>query len=164
MTLSTPDLDLERSWMAEAIRLATDSVRSGGGPFGAVVVQDREIVATGSNQVTSTLDPTAHAEVTAMRNACRELGTFSLAGCVLVTSCEPCPMCLSSALWARFDRIVFSADRDDAAAGGFDDREFYQLFQRNPEGIWPITMDRIEMPNRTEPFDTWLTKPDRVEY
>lgn len=164
MTLSTPDLDIERTWMAEAIRLATASVTSGGGPFGAVVVRDRDIIATGSNQVTSTLDPTAHAEVTAMRNACRELGSFSLAGCVLVTSCEPCPMCLSSALWARVDRIVYSADRHDAAAGGFDDRAFYQLFEKRSDGPWPVTMDRIEMPNRTEPFDNWLTKPDRIEY
>lgn len=164
MTLSTTDLDLERAWMVEAIRIATDSVNGGGGPFGAVVARERDIVATGNNQVTSTLDPTAHAEVTAMRNACRELGSFSLAGCVLVTSCEPCPMCLSSALWARFDRIVFAADRDDAAAGGFDDRAFYRLFAKNPAGTWPITMDRIEMPNRTEPFDTWLAKPDRIEY
>lgn len=164
MSLSTPDLDLEQAWMTEAIRLATDSVARGGGPFGAVVVRGRDIVATGNNQVTSTLDPTAHAEVTAMRNACRELCTFSLTGCLLVTSCEPCPMCLSSALWARFDRIVFAADRDDAAAGGFDDRAFYQLFEKNPTGTWPIALDRIEMPNRTEPFDNWLTKPDRIEY
>lgn len=157
-------LELERAWMDEAIRLATESVANGGGPFGALIVKDGEVVAVGNNQVTSTLDPTAHGEVTAMRAACKQLDTFSLDGCVLVTSCEPCPMCLSSALWARVDRIIFAADRDDAAVAGFDDRKFYDLFEKKPQSDWPTTIEQLDLPNRTAPFDAWLAKSDRIDY
>ncbi|MEU8890315.1 nucleoside deaminase [Streptomyces sp. NPDC048442] len=150
--------------MDEVIGLATTSVRNGGGPFGALVAKDGEIVAIGNNQVTANLDPTAHAEVSAMRAACKELNTFSLEGCVLITSCEPCPMCLSSALWARVDRIVFAADRDDAAVAGFDDRKFYDLFEKKPQSAWPATIEQLAMANRTEPFDAWLAKSDRIDY
>lgn len=153
----------QASWMQEAIRLANESVASGGGPFGAVIATADGIVATGTNKVTSNLDPTAHAEVTAIREACQALNTFKLDGCVLVTSCEPCPMCMASALWARLDRIVFAADRDDAAKAGFDDREFYDLFT-DPEAAWPTPVRRIHADNRTQPFDAWLDKPDRIEY
>ncbi|MFB7253673.1 nucleoside deaminase [Streptomyces nojiriensis] len=156
--------DLERTWLDEAIRLATNSVANGGGPFGALVAKGGEIVAIGNNRVTSTLDPTAHAEVSAMRAACQELDTFSLEGCVLVTSCEPCPMCLSSALWARVDRIVFAADRDDAAVAGFDDRKFYDLFEKQPASKWPLAIERLDLPNRTAPFDAWVAKTDRIDY
>lgn len=154
----------ETEWMSRAIALATENVATGGGPFGALVVRDGDVVATGTNHVTSTLDPTAHAEVTAIRDACHALDTFALDGCVLVTSCEPCPMCLASALWARIDRIVYAADRDDAARGGFDDRKFYDLFQKKPESAWTMAVQRITMPNRTEPFDAWLAKEDRIDY
>ncbi|MFI0978406.1 nucleoside deaminase [Streptomyces sp. NPDC021093] len=150
--------------MDEAIRLATTSVQNGGGPFGALVAKDGEIVAIGNNQVTANLDPTAHAEVSAMRAACQKLNTFSLEGCVLITSCEPCPMCLSSALWARVDRIVFAADRDDAAVAGFDDRKFYDLFEKKPQSMWPAQIVRLDVANRTEPFDAWLAKSDRIDY
>lgn len=153
----------EHDWMAEAIRIGTDSVVDGGGPFGAVIVSDGEIVARGNNLVTTNLDPTAHAEVTAIRNACRELATFKLDGCVLVTSCEPCPMCMASALWSRLDSVVYAADRDDAAVAGFDDRAFYDLFT-DPDAVWPTPVRRIHVDNRTEPFDTWRNKADRVEY
>ncbi|MEV8524313.1 MULTISPECIES: nucleoside deaminase [unclassified Streptomyces] len=156
--------ELERTWMDEAIGLATDSVKNGGGPFGALIAKDGKIVATGNNNVTSNLDPTAHGEVTAIRAACQILGTFSLEGCVLVTSCEPCPMCLSSALWARVDRIIFAADRDDAAVAGFDDRKFYDLFEKQPAELWPMEVERVEMVNRTAPFDAWIAKSDRVDY
>ncbi|WP_455351993.1 nucleoside deaminase [Streptomyces sp. SYSU K217416] len=167
MTTYTQDTniqDLERAWMEEAIRLATNSVTNGGGPFGALVAKGGEIVAIGNNQVTATLDPTAHAEVSAMRAACKTLDTFSLEGCVLVTSCEPCPMCLSSALWARFDRIVYAADRHDAAVAGFDDRKFYDLFEKQPASMWPMPVERLDLPNRTAPFDAWLAKSDRIDY
>lgn len=163
-TEETTVQERERAWMEEAIRLATVSVSDGGGPFGALVVKDGEVVATGHNQVTANLDPTAHAEVSAMRAACQELGVFSLEGCVLITSCEPCPMCLSTALWARVERIVFAADRDDAAVAGFDDRRFYNLFEKKPASMWPTSVDQLDLPNRTEPFDAWLAKPDRVDY
>ncbi|MFJ6721142.1 MULTISPECIES: nucleoside deaminase [unclassified Streptomyces] len=156
--------DLENAWIEEAIRLATNSVANGGGPFGALIAKDGEVVALGNNQVTATLDPTAHAEVSAMRAACKELNTFSLAGCVLVTSCEPCPMCLSSALWARVDRIVFAADRHDAAVAGFDDRKFYDLFEKTPASMWPMSVEQLHLPNRTQPFDAWLAKSDRIDY
>ncbi|MFG2330292.1 nucleoside deaminase [Streptomyces sp. NPDC048604] len=156
--------ELERAWLEEAIRLATQSVANGGGPFGALIAKNGEVVAIGNNQVTSNLDPTAHAEVSAIRAACKQLNTFSLEGCVLVTSCEPCPMCLSSSLWARVDRIVFAADRDDAAVAGFDDRKFYDLFEKRPESDWPTDVERLDLPNRTEPFDAWLAKADRIDY
>jgi len=125
----------ESEWLAHCVELATKNVTDGGGPFGALVVKDGTIVSTGVNQVTTTLDPTAHAEVVAIRRACRELGTFRLDGCLLVSSCEPCPMCLSSALWARVDRVIYAADRHDAAKAGFDDLAFYELFDR-PRDTW----------------------------
>ncbi len=155
---------LERAWMQEAIELATNSVHNGGGPFGALVAKGSEAIALGNNQVTATLDPTAHAEVSALRAACRKLDTFSLEGCVLITSCEPCPMCLSSALWARVDRLVFSADRHDAAVAGFDDRKFYDLFDKKPQSMWPMSVEHLDLPNRTAPFDAWVAKSDRVDY
>lgn len=150
-------------WIAEALRLADRNVAAGGGPFGALVVHDGRTVATGINRVTIDLDPTAHAEVTAIRGACSALGRFSLAGCTLVTSCEPCPMCLTSALWARLDRIVYAADRDDAARAGFDDRAFYDLMDA-PRADWPLAVERVDAGDRTRPFDSWLAKTDRVAY
>lgn len=156
--------DLENAWMQEAILLATTSVANGGGPFGALVAKDGQVVATGNNRVTSTLDPVAHAEVTALRNACQELNTFSLEGCTLITSCEPCPMCLTSSLWARVDRLVFAADRNDAAIADFDDRRFYELFEKKPSSMWPMTIDRLDLPNRNAPFEAWRAKTDRVAY
>ena len=154
----------ERAWLEKAIALAIDSVTNGGGPFGALIARDGAVVALGNNQVTATLDPVAHAEVSAMRAACRSLDAFSLEGCVLITSCEPCPMCLSAALWARVDRVVYSADRHDAAVAGFDDRRFYDLFEKKPASMWPMSVERLVLPNRTAPFDAWLAKSDRVDY
>ncbi|MDR7303031.1 nucleoside deaminase [Haloactinomyces albus] len=153
----------ENQWMGEVIRLATDSVATGGGPFGALVASGGEVVATGTNLVTSNFDPTAHAEVTAIRNACRTLGTFKLDGCVLVSSCEPCPMCMASALWARLDSIIYAADREDAAVAGFDDRAFYELFS-DPDSVWPTSVRRVHADDRTAPFDAWQVKADRIEY
>jgi tRNA(Arg) A34 adenosine deaminase TadA len=156
--------EFERASLEEAIRLATNSVMTGGGPFGALIVKDGEIVVTGHNQVTASLDPTAHAEVSAIRAACQRLGTFTLEGCLLVTSCEPCPMCLSSALWARVDRVLYAADRHDAAVAGFDDSRFYDLFDKKPASMWPMPVDQLDLSNRTAPFDAWLAKPDRIAY
>lgn len=160
---STTTADIEQRWMNRAIELATDNVGDGGGPFGALVVRGEELVATGTNRVTAELDPTAHAEVGAIRNACRTLGAFSLAGCVLVSSCEPCPMCLASALWARLDAVLYAADRQEAAEAGFDDREFHRLFE-DPHAVRPTEVRRLDVPNRNAAFDAWLAKPDRVEY
>jgi tRNA(Arg) A34 adenosine deaminase TadA len=154
---------MENDWLAEALRLATDNVAAGGGPFGAIVVRDGSIIATGTNQVTPTLDPTAHAEIVAIRAACQAIGDFRLTGCVLVSSCEPCPLCLSAALWARLDRVIYAADRHDAAAAGFDDREFYDLFAR-PRETWPVPVHCIRADSSNAPFKAWLSHPDRVSY
>ena len=149
--------------MARAIELATQNVADGGGPFGAVVVRDGRAVAEGQNRVTANLDPTAHAEVVAIRAACQVVGDFSLAGTTLYASCEPCPLCLSAALWARVDRVVYAADRDDAARGGFDDREFYELFSRDRE-TWHIEIEAVRPDNAPAPFDAWLAHEHRTDY
>lgn len=153
----------DRGFLDLAVEAAVASVGAGGGPFGAVVVRGGEVVATGVNQVTITLDPTAHAEVVAIRAACRALGTFKLDGCVLVSSCEPCPLCLAAALWARVDRVVYAADRHDAADAGFDDRAFYDLFAR-PRAEWRMPVVQAEATDRVAPFTAWANRPNRVAY
>ncbi|MDR7278880.1 nucleoside deaminase [Catenuloplanes atrovinosus] len=153
----------DRALLDLAVAAAVENVAAGGGPFGALVVRDGEVVATGVNRVTATLDPTAHAEVVAIRAACRALGTFKLDGCVLVSSCEPCPLCLAAALWARVDRVVYAADRHDAAEAGFDDRAFYDLFAK-PREEWEVPVVQAEAGDRVAPFTAWASRPDRVEY
>jgi guanine deaminase len=150
-------------WLARSIELAVENVAAGGGPFGAVIVRDGDLLAEGQNRVTATLDPTAHAEVVAIRAACQAVGDFSLAGATLYTSCEPCPLCLSAALWARVDRVVFAADRHDAARGGFDDREFYELFARD-RSTWDVRIDAVRPENAVAPFDAWLAHEGRTDY
>ena len=154
---------VDTRWIERSIQLAVENVANGGGPFGALIVRNGELVAEGQNRVTATLDPTAHAEVVAIRAACQAAGDFSLAGATLYTSCEPCPLCLSAALWARVDRVVFAANRDDAAHGGFDDREFYELFARD-RSTWEVSIDSLRPANATAPFDAWLSKGDRTDY
>lgn len=156
--------DDDQAWAAETISRAIANVTAGGGPFAALVVKDGAVVATGVNRVTTDLDPTAHGEVTAIRAACSSLETFSLAGCVLYSSCEPCPMCLASAMWARVDRVVYAADRDDAARGGFDDRAFYELFARDRSTWDSPSVARLALPDSAAPFDAWLAKADRTPY
>ncbi len=153
----------DESWLAHAVELATANVAHGGGPFGAVVVRGDELVSSGQNRVTLDLDPTAHAEVVAIRSACSVLGDFSLAGCTLYTSCEPCPLCVSASLWARLDRVVYAADRDDAARGGFDDRAFYELFE-TPRSAWSMPVSGHPLATGFAPFEAWLAKSDRVRY
>ena len=145
------------------IDLATQNVASGGGPFGAMIVRDGQVIATGVNQVTPTLDPTAHAEVVAIRAACQVLGDFKLTGCTLISSCEPCPLCLSAALWARVDKVIYAADRDDAAAAGFDDREFYELFGK-PRTDWDLPVHQISTGEDNAPFTAWLSSATRIDY
>jgi guanine deaminase len=149
--------------LRHVVECAVQNVAAGGGPFAALVVEGDRVVAEGVNRVTRDLDPTAHAEVVAIRAACRTLDRFSLAGCVLVASCEPCPLCLSAALWARVDRVVYVADRDDAARAGFDDRAFYELFDR-PRTTWPVPVEQTRTDGDGAPFDAWLAKPDRIAY
>jgi len=153
----------DAKWLARAVELATLNVANAGGPFGAVIVRDGELIAEGQNRVTANLDPTAHAEVTAIRAACQAIGEFSLAGMTLYTSCEPCPLCLSASLWARLDRVVFAADRHDAARGGFDDLEFYELFARD-RSTWPMTIDSVRTLDAPAPFDAWLESEARIDY
>jgi guanine deaminase len=142
---------------------AVDNVAAGGGPFAALIVRGDEVVAEGVNRVTRDLDPTAHAEVVAIRTACQTVNDFSLAGCVLVSSCEPCPLCLAAALWARVDEVVYVADRDDAARAGFDDRAFYDLFDQ-PRSGWPTLVHQARIAPAAAPFDAWLAKSDRIAY
>lgn len=153
----------DEQWLERAVRLAVENVDAGGGPFGAVIVREGIEVADGQNRVTRDLDPTAHAEVTAIRRACAALEDFSLAGCVLYTSCEPCPLCLTASLWARLDRVVYAADRHDAARGGFDDREFYDLLGRD-RTTWPTRVERGTHTAALAPFEAWLGKADRTAY
>jgi len=157
-------MDVDARFLREAIRLARTRMREGkGGPFGAVVVRDGVIVARGWNAVTSSLDPTAHAEVVAIRRACRKLGSFSLAGCVLYASCEPCPMCLAAAYWARVDRLVYAAGRGDAARAGFDDAFIYDQVPL-PAAERSLPTAQLLRPEAVAVFDDWLAKPDRIPY
>lgn len=155
---------MDNPFMARAIQLSIENVRSGrGGPFGAIVVKGGEIIAEGVNSVTGTNDPTAHAEVTAIREACKKLQTFELKGCEIYTSCEPCPMCLGAIYWARPDRIYFGNTASDAAKIGFDDSLIYRemsepLSQRR---IPSIQMMRDEA---LEGFRAWSEKTDKLPY
>lgn len=153
----------DAGWLAMSVRLAQENVVAGGGPFGALIVRDGQLISTGTNRVTRDFDPTAHAEVVAIREACRKLGRFDLAGCDLVASCEPCPLCLSASLWARVDRVIYTADRYDAAKAGFDDLAFYDLFA-TPRESWHMPVKAVEIDTRVTPFEAWLAKVDRIEY
>ena len=150
--------------MRDAIRLSVEGVRSGkGGPFGCVIVRGGKVVARGSNQVTSTCDPTAHAEVVAIREACKALGTFQLADCVLYTSCEPCPMCLAAIYWARIPDVYYGNSREDAAAIGFDDDFIYREIPL-PVGERRVPMKRLLNTEAKGAFNEWAAKPDKVSY
>jgi guanine deaminase len=157
---ASPD---DEAWLARAIEVASQNVAEGGGPFGAVVVREGVEVVAAGNRVTRDLDPTAHAEVVAIRAACRALNTFSLAGSTLYASCEPCPLCLSAALWARVDRVVFAADRHDAERAGFDDREFYELLERD-RATWPNPVVEHRIARAGEPFEAWRAYTARTPY
>ena len=151
------------SYIRQAIDLAVDNVRRGGGPFAALIVRDGVVIATGVNQVTRTNDPTAHAEVVAIREACRVLGDFQLAGCDLYTSCEPCPMCLGAIYWARPTRVFFAATKDDAAQAGFDDALIYREIAVDPAAR-SLPMLRVVDETASLPFRDWAEKTDRAEY
>ena len=154
----------DKEFMRRAIELAQNGIDAAqGGPFGAIVVYDGEIIGEGCNRVTSTNDPTAHAEVVAIREACKKLNSFQLEDCVIYTSCEPCPMCLGAIYWARPKRMLFACTREDAAEIGFDDQLIYEELER------PIEERRIESINflRDEGltvFENWANKLDKTEY
>jgi tRNA(Arg) A34 adenosine deaminase TadA len=154
----------DERFMRHAIALSRRGMEAGaGGPFGAVVVADGRVVAEGWNQVTSTNDPTAHAEVVAIRRACTALGRFDLRGAVLYTSCEPCPMCLAAAYWARLDAVVFGNAREDAAAIGFDDQFLYDEVPK-PVAARALPMRRLLSAEALEVFGAWAEKADKVAY
>lgn len=150
--------------MREAIALGREGMRrDGGGPFGAIVVRDGKIVGRGNNQVTTTLDPTAHAEVMAIRAACQSLGRFDLRGCEIYTSCEPCPMCLAAIYWARLDRVFYACTRHDAAAIGFDDQFIYEELPREIAGR-ALPMEQIYREPALELFREWNANPGKIPY
>ena len=149
--------------MARAIALSHEMVHAGGGPFGALIARGGVIVAEGGNRVTLSRDPTAHAEIVAIRAACTALGTFTLAGCEIYTSCEPCPMCLGAIYWARLDRIYFGNVRTDAARIGFDDAFLYREILL-PVEARAIPMVQMLHAEAIAAFDAWEANPDKVPY
>lgn len=155
----------DEHYLREAISLSrTGMERNDGGPFGCVIVKDGEIIGRGNNRVTSSNDPTAHAEVVAIREACQKLGSFQLEGCTLYTSCEPCPMCLGAIYWARPDRIVFAAQREDAAAAGFDDQLIYDELPLPPEKRRIPTTAGLLRLDAQAVFSAWIAKQDKTTY
>lgn len=159
-----PVLEEDSKYLAEAIRLAQEGVSADrGGPFGAIIVKNGEILGVGNNGVTSTNDPTAHAEVTAIRHACKEIADFQLDGATIYSSCEPCPMCLAAIYWARIERVVYACTRDDAASIGFDDAHIYnELPLSNEERS--IQIDTMMRDEGLEAFKAWKEKEDKVRY
>ena len=151
-------------FLTMAIEMAIDNVKTGnGGPFGAIIVKDGEIIGRGVNTVTCANDPTAHAEVNAIRDACNRLGTFQLEGCILYTSCEPCPMCLGAIYWARPQAVYFAANKTDAARAGFDDAFIYDELEKKHENR-SIPFIPLPHPKAIEAFEEWNNKNDRISY
>ncbi|MBT9523265.1 MAG: nucleoside deaminase [Dechloromonas sp.] len=157
-------MNLDDQFLARAIELARHGSESGeGGPFGAVIVRDGKIIAEGWNRVVASHDPTAHAEISAIRTACAGADSFHLPGCTLYASSEPCPMCLSAAYWARIDRIVFANSRAEAAAIGFCDDELYSELNRHFSSR-SIVMEHHPTPGALEPLERWAANPGRIPY
>jgi tRNA(Arg) A34 adenosine deaminase TadA len=152
------------TFMQRAVAIALEKMHDNeGGPFGAVIVRNGEIIAEGWNQVTSANDPTAHAEIVAIRAACAKLGTFDLSDCEMFASCEPCPMCVGAIYWARFRRLYYGNTRDEAAAIGFDDAFIYKevCLDRSARSI---PTEQLRTADSDRPFAEWVQKPDRIEY
>ncbi len=150
--------------MRRAIALSAEKMRAGlGGPFGALIARDGKIIAEGHNQVTSSNDSTAHAEVVAIRTACRQLGSFNLQGCEMYTSCEPCPMCLGAIYWARLDRVYYANTRIEAAAIGFDDDHIYRELDK-PIDDRAVPFIHLESAEARQIFKEWLEKADKIPY
>ena len=149
--------------MARAIELSIESVNTGGGPFGSVIVKDEKIIAEGFNKVTSTNDPTAHGEIVAIRQACKNLSDFNLNGCELYSTCEPCPMCLSAIYWAHVDKIYYANTRDDAQKIDFDDSSIYSELLKNIKKR-KIPMIQMMRDEALKAFELWNKKTDKVKY
>ncbi|WP_367154514.1 nucleoside deaminase [Methylomonas sp. HYX-M1] len=154
---------MHSSFLRRAVELAVDNVGQGGGPFGALVVKDDKVIAASGNRVTVNLDPTAHAEVLAIRLACRELGSFQLTGCTLYTSCEPCPMCLGAIYWARLQAVYYACNRQDAAQAGFDDRFIYDEIGKSSDNRC-IPMIYLNLNNAGLPFQAWDDLQSKIKY
>ena len=154
---------MNKNFMKRAIEISIENVNKGGGPFGSIIAKDNKIIAEGSNKVTLSNDPTAHGEIVAIRDACRKLNTFTLKGCELYSSCEPCPMCLSAIYWARIDKIYYANTREDAQKIDFDDSLIYSEFKKsiNERKIPMIQMMRNEA---LKAFELWDKKTDKVKY
>ena len=150
-------------FMRKAIELSLENVQNGGGPFGAVIVKDGEIIATGMNRVTAACDPTAHAEVSAIRSAASKLKTFNLSGCEIYTSCEPCPMCLGAIYWARLDKMYYGNTKTDAKNIGFDDSFIYDELELKPEKR-KLPSENILHNEAIKAFKMWEEKEDKIEY
>ena len=150
-------------FMRQAIALALENIRNGGGPFAAVIAKNGALIATGANRVTTGNDPTAHAEIVAIREACKRLESFQLDHCDLYTTCEPCPMCLGAIYWARLDRVYYANTRDDAAAIGFDDEAIYREFAKTiPDRTVPFI--HLPLAEGKRVFREWVDKPDKIPY
>ena len=153
----------KNQFMARAIQLAAENVYNNGGPFGAVIVKNGEIVGEGVNRVSSSNDPTAHAEIQAIRDACKKLDTFKLDGCEIYTSCEPCPMCFASIYWARIDKVYYAANHSDADYAGFDDAFIYKELEVNMQER-KIPFIELQHEHKLLPFKEWMSKEDKTEY
>ncbi len=154
---------MKEVFMRKAIQLSIENVKNGGGPFGAVIVKGNEIVATGVNRVTANCDPTAHAEVSAIREAARKLETFDLSGCEIYTSCEPCPMCLGAIYWARLDKMYYGNTKADAKEIGFDDSFIYDELELKPEDR-KLHSENLLHNEAIRAFEAWNAKEDKVVY
>src|SRR5574344_583823 len=150
-------------YIKRAIDLAVENVKKGGGPFGAVIVMNGEIVAEGVNRVTANNDPTAHAEVNAIRTACKKLNTFNLQGCELYTSCEPCPMCLGAIYWSHISHVYYGCNKNDAADAGFDDSFIYKELALDPQKR-SLPSDVLMADEAKKAFDAWKSKGDKINY
>ncbi|MCK9397288.1 MAG: nucleoside deaminase [Methylobacter sp.] len=155
---------MDKDFLQQAVDLAVENARSGqGGPYGAIIVKDNRLIAASGNKVTTDIDPTAHAEVMAIRLACKKLNDFQLQGCILYSSCEPCPMCLGAIYWARLAKVYFACSRHDAAAANFDDSFIYDEISVLPHER-SIAMLHLNLPNALQPFKIWAEKTDKVLY
>jgi tRNA(Arg) A34 adenosine deaminase TadA len=156
-------MEYNKKFMRKAIALSIQNIQKGGGPFGAVIVKNGKVIASGVNRVTMTTDPTAHAEITAIRKASRKLGTFDLAGCDIYTSCEPCPMCLGAIYWAHLDKMYYGNTKSDAKSIGFDDSFIYDELELKPEKRRLLTTQLLP-DEAIEAFKTWANTENKVEY
>ncbi|MEY3288372.1 MAG: hypothetical protein RLZZ419_614 [Pseudomonadota bacterium] len=155
---------MHEGFLQQAIDLAADNVSSDdGGPYGAIIVKDKRLIAASGNKVTNSLDPTAHAEIAAIRLACIKLNDFQLHDCILYTSCEPCPMCLGAIYWARLAKVYYACSRFDAAAANFDDSFIYDEILISPSER-SIAMYHVNLPNALQPFKLWTAKNNKVVY